>query len=401
MAYAIDRLQRVELGRCGENLARRVAIDASTWLGRWPGARLEVLCHRPTESALYIPETLLDGAVLLWTVTAADTAFPGTGRGEVRALLGDVVVKSAVFDTVITPALEGTAGDPPAAGADWATDVIQAADRAEAASKQAVDAKLDAEAAAEQAEENVRTALQEAKDSGEFDGAPGEDGYTPIKGVDYFDGAPGTSGVYLGKEAPTDESVNVWIDPEGGAYYPIATRETLGGVKVGDGLTVDETGVLGVKPEGNWERIETITLSEAANKIVRTKFPNGTAFNLSAAKVIVNAFYPIAAPIGTRVDFITNGVTIGRVVQTIGAFNNSTTTHCSTVLYQAKPVSGAYEFIGAYGTQGSAMSMFCPPNGNYQAAPTSNKITQIDCVTWQNSFPAGTYIEIWGVRADA
>lgn len=250
MAYAIDRLQRVELGRCGENLARRVAIDASTWLGRWPGARLEVLCHRPTESTLYIPDTLLDGAVLLWTVTAADTAFPGTGRGEVRAILGDVVVKSAVFDTVITPALEGTAGDPPAAGVDWATDVIQAADRAEAASKQAVDAKMDAEAAAEQAEENVRTALQEAKDSGEFDGAPGEDGYTPIKGVDYFDGAPGTSGVYLGKEAPTDETVNVWIDPEGDAYYPIATRETLGGVKVGDGLTVDETGVLSAEVKG-------------------------------------------------------------------------------------------------------------------------------------------------------
>ena len=194
MAYAIDRIQRVELGRCGENLARRVAIDASTWLGRWPGARLEVLCHRPTESTLYIPDTLLDGAVLLWTVTAADTAFPGTGKGEVRAILGDVVVKSAVFDTVITPALEGTAGDPPAAGADWATDVIQAADRAEAASKQAVDAKLDAEAAAEQAEENVRTALQEAKDSGEFKGDKGDKGDTGSTGPQGEKGEPGPMG---------------------------------------------------------------------------------------------------------------------------------------------------------------------------------------------------------------
>lgn len=40
-------------------------------------------------------------------------------------------------------------------------------------------------------DEKIREALQEAKDSGEFDG---KDGYTPVKGVDYFDGAPGQPG---------------------------------------------------------------------------------------------------------------------------------------------------------------------------------------------------------------
>lgn len=43
----------------------------------------------------------------------------------------------------------------------------------------------------------VNTALAQAKASGEFDGKdgkPGEDGYTPIKGVDYFDGNPGKDG---------------------------------------------------------------------------------------------------------------------------------------------------------------------------------------------------------------
>lgn len=39
--------------------------------------------------------------------------------------------------------------------------------------------------------EAIDTALQEAKDSGEFDG---EDGYTPVKGVDYFDGQDGKDG---------------------------------------------------------------------------------------------------------------------------------------------------------------------------------------------------------------
>lgn len=40
-------------------------------------------------------------------------------------------------------------------------------------------------------QDSIDTALQEAKDSGEFDGA---DGYTPVKGVDYFDGERGEKG---------------------------------------------------------------------------------------------------------------------------------------------------------------------------------------------------------------
>lgn len=396
MAYAIDRLQRVELGRCGENLARRVAIDASTWLGRWPGARLEVLCHRPTESALYIPETLLDGAVLLWTVTAADTAFPGTGRGEVRAILGDVVVKSAVFDTVITPALEGTAGDPPAAGADWATDVIQAADRAEAASKQAVDAKLDAEAAAEQAEENVRTALQEAKDSGEFDGAPGEDGYTPIKGVDYFDGAPGSSGVYLGKEAPTDESVNVWIDPEGGAYYPIATRETLGGVKVGDGLTVDETGVLGVKPEGEWELIEEITLEDATQSMVRNVCPDGTPYWFEAIWVETqvaasDAQQYVQILVQTDESSTYKGIYQGDGIKTImSKWHAYITPEYGRLMFRCtSPVINNYD-VPSYWRPAEYLI--------YERLALPIKSVKLNAKT---AFPAGTLIKIWGVRADA
>jgi hypothetical protein len=52
-------------------------------------------------------------------------------------------------------------------------------------------------------------------------------------------GTAGESGVYIGTEEPTDPDVNVWIDPNGDAdepedstyTLPIATPETLGGVK--------------------------------------------------------------------------------------------------------------------------------------------------------------------------
>lgn len=52
----------------------------------------------------------------------------------------------------------------------------------------------------EQLDQAVQNALQGAKDSGLFDGAPGQKGdkgdpgYTPVKGVDYFDGKDGADG---------------------------------------------------------------------------------------------------------------------------------------------------------------------------------------------------------------
>lgn len=50
-----------------------------------------------------------------------------------------------------------------------------------------------------------------------MDGEAGEDGYTPVKGVDYFDGE---SGVYVGSEEPDDPNIQVWIDPNGKADEP-------------------------------------------------------------------------------------------------------------------------------------------------------------------------------------
>ena len=50
-------------------------------------------------------------------------------------------------------------------------------------------------------------------------------------------------GVHIGTEEPLDENVAVWIDPDGEAeLIPPATTETLGGVIVGEGLNVDESG---------------------------------------------------------------------------------------------------------------------------------------------------------------
>ena len=49
------------------------------------------------------------------------------------------------------------------------------------------------------------------------------------------------------------------------------------------------------------------------------------------------------------------------------------------------------------------MNVYLPQNGGGQSEPSENKINKIRYLTWKENayLPAGTYIEIWGVRANA
>lgn len=100
-------------------------------------------------------------------------------------------------------------------------------------------------------------------------GPKGEDGYTPVKGVDYFDGAPGKDGadgsdyvltdedkqeiagmvevtggddgIYVGETEPTDDSL-IWINPNGDETTQFATMadvnaaitDALNGIKTAE-----------------------------------------------------------------------------------------------------------------------------------------------------------------------
>lgn len=54
-------------------------------------------------------------------------------------------------------------------------------------------------------------------------GNPGKDGINGTNGIDGVDGKDGESGVYVGTEEPTDDSV-IWINPEGSSSS-VATTE--------------------------------------------------------------------------------------------------------------------------------------------------------------------------------
>jgi hypothetical protein len=180
---------------------------------------------------------------------------------------------------------------------------------------------------------------------------------------------------------------------------PTASDTVKGGVKVGEGLRMDGD-VLGVK-NAEWERIEIITVEEEnLTSIRRTAFPDGTAYKLAAAKVIVKMHCPVNVSYGTRVDFMNNNSNLAQMIVSMIINNSSDAKRVQTGLFQIKPVNGLYEVIGAKGSQGGEMQIFFPPNANFQTISVEKSIDRIDYVLWDGrTIPVGTEIEIWGVRA--
>lgn len=107
-----------------------------------------------------------------------------------------------------------------------------------------------------------------------------------IENIELTPGPKGDSGVYVGASAPTDESVNVWINPNGeaadsptgGSSYilPITTQNTLGGVKPVT-KSDDMTQSVGVDADGGlWtfagshkpETIKSVVVNEDVSSFV-------------------------------------------------------------------------------------------------------------------------------------
>lgn len=115
-------------------------------------------------------------------------------------------------------------------------------------------------------------------------------------------GKDGKSGVHVDNKEPTDPSVNVWIDPDGEPdgeipepyVLPVASADTLGGVKVGEGLTMDGEKLMVTEPEA--VLIDTIEVQEEVTTIDVNKEPDGTPYKFSY--LVIRAKFPPSAKTG-------------------------------------------------------------------------------------------------------
>ena len=130
----VNCLQPIFLGNQGENLARTLEFDVSSWLGQYPGAEIVMLVQRPEEDTPYIAVTQVENGVLRWTPTNADTAIAGTGKIMLRLILGEKVRKSAICTVFVAKSLDEP-GDAPDPAQAWVDQVIDAANKAEEGAK--------------------------------------------------------------------------------------------------------------------------------------------------------------------------------------------------------------------------------------------------------------------------
>lgn len=205
-------------------------------------------------------------------------------------------------------------------------------------------------------------------------------------------GAPGSSGVYIGTEAPTD-GANVWIDPEGKGTETLPNPHPL----VINGVSYDGSERVEIK-EGEYELINTVTVDEATNAINITQDSAGKSFKLDAA------IAKITKPAGATA-YILQCYTYHEIqhqqLRIVLDFNN---TGAMGARFEADSRYGYYTGTGympstAYSNSGYAIAL---ANANLVTIPASSKIIRLYFLAYKNAtIPAGSTIEVWGVRADA
>lgn len=147
----------LKIGYQGENERTHVLFDIRDWIEEYGTGTVVLLVARPFETeASPVLCTETEPGIYDWEVTESDLAVRGDGEAQLAFTPdGSLIAKTHIWGTLIDRSLSETE-NPPAPWAGWVASVI-------AAAQAAVEAE-------EAVPETVRQALQEAKDSGEFDG---------------------------------------------------------------------------------------------------------------------------------------------------------------------------------------------------------------------------------------
>lgn len=153
----------VTLGRRGENMARQVVFDLSSWSAVYGAGTAQLIAQRAGDVAPYPVSIEQTSDAAVWTVNSADTSVVGDGKVELLYTVDDVVVKSEVWATSVLESLSDDTTEPPEAAAGWVERVL-------AAGAKAVDAAEAAEQAASRAESSVPAGSLEIGNGLKFSG---------------------------------------------------------------------------------------------------------------------------------------------------------------------------------------------------------------------------------------
>ena len=237
----------IDLGRQGENLACTIVFpQTAAWKNIYGDGAVMIWHQRAAEDTKYpCAVTVSAEGYLHWPITRTETEFAtepmSRGRVEVQYIVGDVVVKSEIYETTVAEALGGDETEVPEVGAGWMESIGQVAATAEASAKRA-------EEAAQRAEDAESTSVTNAEIDGNGDliitlsdgtvlnagnakgdkgdvgatGAAGPIGPTGQTGADGENGADGVSPSI--KTEQTEDGVQITITDAEGAHTFLLTN---------------------------------------------------------------------------------------------------------------------------------------------------------------------------------
>ncbi len=110
MRYIVDKSGTLYLGKQGEHLARELAFtEPAVWESSCGTGAVQLL-YRPPGGLPSYPVVLERAeGIYLWRITSTDTAREGYGRCELRYSVGDVVIRSRTYVTLVADSV-GAAG---------------------------------------------------------------------------------------------------------------------------------------------------------------------------------------------------------------------------------------------------------------------------------------------------
>lgn len=157
----------LRLGYQGEDERTRVVFDLSDLIDEFGAGTVSLLVMRPWESE-GSPVVISQGETTgqyYWDVTDADLQTEGSGAAQIVFVPTGHIAKTHIWKTSIAKSISESE-NPPEPWQGWVDQVLEAAAGIEQTAQE-IPALID-------------QALQEAKDSGEFDGADGADGFSPL-----------------------------------------------------------------------------------------------------------------------------------------------------------------------------------------------------------------------------
>ena len=135
------------LGRCGENLARKVVFDVRDLESLYGTGEVEVIYQRPGDAQPYPLTVQREGTLVTWDVTSTDTEMSdGSGKCELRYYVGETLAKSKTWRTWVEPAMDTPSETtPPEPEKGWVDQVLEAGTSAKEAAERAEEAAKKAE----------------------------------------------------------------------------------------------------------------------------------------------------------------------------------------------------------------------------------------------------------------